>query len=465
MSTASSNKPSNSRLSHRRSNGTYDTPRFVKGSLLRHILVMTGTSAVGLLAIFLGDLANVFFLKQLGDEAIVAAVGYGSSIIFLTISIGIGLAIAATALVSPAIGAGRMVQARRLVVHAHVLTFIVATILAFTVWLFITPMLELLGATGRTRDLAESYLTILVPGLPPLALGMTSSAMLRSVGDARRAMNVTLSGAITNIILDPIFIFVFEWGIEGAALASAISRITVLSVGLYGVIYVHGLMGRPRPKVFARDVATFGAIALPAMATNVATPFANAYVTASISTYGDGAVAGWTVIGRIMPVAFGTVYALSGCIGPIIGQNFGARDKERMRETLTTAYIVNFGFVIVAWLALMAFSEGIVQQFATGPEAASLIRTFCFWISPMFGLLGILFVSNAVFNTLQRPYISTALNWSRATLGTIPFVLLGGQWAQAEGVLAGSMVGGLIFGTLGAVLAYGLIAKLTKDWK
>lgn len=439
-------------------------PRFVEGSLLRHILVMTGTGALGLIAIFLGDLANIFFLRQLNDEAVIAAVGYGSSILFLTISIGIGLAIAATALVSPAIGAGQMVRARRLTVHAHLMTLVVSSVLAFVIWLSIPWMLDLLGATGRTHDLASSYLTILVPALPPLALGMTSSAVLRSVGDARRAMNVTLYGAITTIVLDPILIFGLDLGIEGAAMASAISRLTVVSVGLYGVIHVHQLMGYPRPRVFFRDVQGFAHIAVPAIATNVATPFANAYVTAAMSTYGDAAVAGWTVIGRIMPVAFGAIFALSGAVGPIVGQNFGARNEARMVETLTKSYLVTCAFTLLAWIALASFSGLVVDVFATSTEAADLIRLFCFWLAPLFAFLGILFVSNAVFNTLRRPYISTALNWGRATIGTIPFVMLGGAIAGAEGVLAANMAGGVVFGFVGAFLAYGLIRKLSAEW-
>lgn len=439
-------------------------PRFVTGSLLRHILVMTGTGAFGLMAIFLGDLANIYFLNQLGDESVVAAVGYASSIIFLTISIGIGLAIATTALVSPAIGAGQHVRARRLSVHAHLLTFVVAAVLALVVWLAITPALTMLGATGRTHALAESYLTILVPALPPLAVGMTASAVLRSLGDARRAMNVTLYGAITNVILDPILIFGAGLDIEGAALASAISRITVLCVGLYGVMWVHGMMGRPKLRSFLRDAPAFGAIAIPAMATNVATPFANAYVTAAISHYGDSAVSGWTIVGRIMPVAFGTIYALSGSIGPIIGQNFGARNRERMVETMTMSFAVNVAFTLVAWIGLMLLSGAIVAEFATSPQAAGLIRLFCFWLAPFFAFLGILFIANATFNTLRRPYISTALNWGRATVGTIPFVLAGGAWYQAEGVLAGNMVGGIIFGLLGAFLAYRLVESIADGW-
>ena len=78
-------------------------PKFVTGSLMRHLLVMTGTSAIGLMSIFIGDLANMYFLSILGDVEIVAAVGYASSIMFFATSIGIGLAIAATSLVSPAL--------------------------------------------------------------------------------------------------------------------------------------------------------------------------------------------------------------------------------------------------------------------------------------------------------------------------------------------------------------------------
>src|SRR5690606_4457269 len=94
-------------------------PKFVTGSLLRHILVMSGAGGVGLGAIFLSDLANVLFLSWLNDQAILAAVGYASSILFFTTSIGIGLAIATTSLVSRALGAGRRMRACRLSVNAH----------------------------------------------------------------------------------------------------------------------------------------------------------------------------------------------------------------------------------------------------------------------------------------------------------------------------------------------------------
>ncbi|MBN9290586.1 MAG: MATE family efflux transporter, partial [Hyphomicrobium denitrificans] len=143
-------------------------PRFVTGSLLRHILAMTGAGALGLMAIFVGDLANIYFLSRLNDEAVVAAVGYASSILFFATSVGIGLSIAATSLVAPALGAGRRMRARRLATNAHLLSLIASVAITLALWFAIEPLLELIGARGRTLDLAALYLRILVPTLPVL---------------------------------------------------------------------------------------------------------------------------------------------------------------------------------------------------------------------------------------------------------------------------------------------------------
>ncbi len=447
----------------RRQRKSPSKPVFLEGPLLRHILVMTGTGAVGLMAIFLGDLANIFFLGRLGDEAIVAAVGYASSIQFLTIAIGIGLAIGATSLVAPALGAGQRGRARRLAVNTHVWTFIVSSMLALVVWLSIDPLLKLLGASGRTLELGGSYLSILVPSLPLLSLGMTSSAVLRSVGDAKRAMYITLAGAITNTILDPIFIFAMGLGIEGAAIASALSRIVVVAIGLYGVIIVHGLIARVRAKLLIADAIPLAGVAVPAVLTNVATPFSNAYVTRAMAEFGDSAVAGWAIIGRIMPVAFGAIYTLSGSIGPIVGQNYGGGSFARMREAFTLSLWVTAGFTAVAWAALAMLAQPLANVFLATGDAERLILLFCRWLAPLFAFLGALFVSNAVFNTLRRAHVSTLLNWGRATIGTIPLVTLGAAYGGGDGVLVANMMGGIVFGVIGVELCYRLMARLAAQ--
>ena len=435
-------------------------PRFVTGSLLRHILSMTAAGAVGLMAIFIGDLANIYFLSRLGDEAIVAAVGYASSVLFFSTSIGIGLAIAATSLIAPALGARKRVRARRLSANTHVLTFLFSAIASVAIWFAIRPLLELLGATGRTLELASFYLVVLVPTLPLLSLGMTSAAVLRSVGDARRAMHVTLSGAIVNTILDLVFIVHFGWGLEGAVLSSLLARIVIMAVGLYGVISVHDLMGRPKLATLKQDTPPFCRIAGPAVLTNIAPAVGNGYITLAISAYGDAAVAAWAVIGRITPVAFGVIYALSGTVGPILGQNFGARSPSRMRDVFTLSLLTMAAFTGLAWLILALVAHPLANLFKAGPEARDLIVFFCRWLSPLFVFLGTVFITNAVFNTLGRAHYSTLLNWGRATLGTVPFVIFGGRFYGAEGVLAGNMIGGVAFGLIAIIAGYRLIARV-----
>jgi putative MATE family efflux protein len=434
--------------------------KFVTGSIPRHILVMTGAGAVGLMAIFLGELANMLFLARLNDVAVVSAAGYSGSILFFATSIGIGLSIAATAVVSPALGAGAMTRARRLAVNAHLLTFVVSAILAALLWLAVPQVLHWLGAAGRSHALAVDYLRIILPALPALALAMTSAAILRSVGDAPRSMYVTLFGALVNVALDPLLIFTFGLGIHGAAIATVIGRLIMMAAGLHGVMRVHQLMGRPKLRPFLGDTRALLTVAVPAVLANVASPVGAAFVVAAVAPFGDAAVAGYAIINRIQPVAFGAIFALTSAVGPILGQNLGAGQRDRVRATLTNSLAVTTAFALVAWLLLLLLQEPLVRSFSATGETAALIRLFCRWIPPLFMFFGYQFVANACFNTLGRPQLSTVFNWARATVGTVPFMWLGAKWGGAAGAIIGSMLGGVVLGVAAIALCYRIINAL-----
>lgn len=438
------------------------TAKFVTGSTMRHVIVMTASSTAGLIAIFIVDFINLYFLSLLNEVEVTAAVGYAGSILFFTVSIGIGLSIAAAALVAPAIGRLDWEAAERLTLNVTLFTAMTTAVLSAVVWWFTPDLLTAFGATGRTHELARNYLWILIPSTPVLALGMCAAAVLRSLGDARRSMYVTLFGAIAAAILDPIFIFALNLGVEGAAIASVLARFVILATGVYGVVIVHGLVKSWVVREFRSDMAATARIALPAILTNVATPVANAYVTFAMAPFGDGAVAAWAIIGRILPVAFAAVFAMTGAIGPIIGQNLGAGSFSRVRQALTDALILTFCYSAAAWAALALFHAELSALFNANEETAGLIRFFCVWATPFFAFLGAQFVANAAFNNLGRPQFSTVLNWGRATLGTVPFVTLGAAHFGAPGVLAGNMAGGLIFGVLSVALCYRHIAKIAK---
>ncbi|MFN3745046.1 MAG: MATE family efflux transporter [Hyphomicrobiaceae bacterium] len=438
--------------------------RFVTGSIPAHVLRMTGAAAFGLMAVFVGELANVFFLSMLGDVEIIAAVGYGSTLLFLLLSVGIGTAIAASALVAPAIGAGDLAGARRISASAHVFSVIFAAVAGLGVWTFVPDLIGLIGAEGRAHALATGYLRTLIPFMTLMSLGMCAAAVLRSQGDARRAMNVTLIGAFVNVALDPLFIFTFGLGIYGAAWATNISRVAVAGFGIYWLINKHDLLERPRLKAVIDDATTILRFAIPATLTNLATPIANTYVTYAIASHGTAAVAAWALIGRISPVVFGSIFALSGAVGPVLGQNLGARQWARVRAVFDVSILAALGFTAVAWLALAFAVEPLIKVFHATGEMADILRTYCIYLSPMFAFLGILFVANAALNALGHPHWPTVLNWGRATLGTVPVVTIGSMLYGPPGVIGANLAGASVFAFLGAWLCRRLIdGKAQKE--
>lgn len=437
--------------------------KFVEGPIMRHILVMSSTAAIGISALFVVDLIDIFFLSLLGEQELAAAVGYAGTISFFTTSIGIGLSIALGALVSRAIGAKQFAQAKRLLLNSAVVTLLVAIVVAMVVTYFIPELIALVGASGRTAQLAADYLYILVPSMPLICLAMALGAALRAVGDAKLSMMSTLAGGGVNLIFDPIFIFLFAMGIEGAALASVLARVAVLIIAARGVMVKHQLVGKFDLTAFKQDLRPIFAIAGPAMMTNIATPIGNAVVTRAIADFGDSYVAAWAVLGRLTPVAFGMIFALSGAVGPIVGQNFGAREFDRVKEILTKALLFCSVYVISISLLLFGLKEQIIVMFAMQGDSAELIRFFCSYIAVFFVFSGALFVANASFNNLGKAKYSTLFNVGKATLGTVPFVYYGAQWGGVEGVLIGQVLGTIVFGVLGVWTAYRLVDKVQQQ--
>ena len=436
-------------------------PRFVTGSPLRHVVVMASTGAVGLVAVFVVDLINLFYISRLGEQAIAAAVGFAGVVGFFHTAVCIGLMIGITATVSRKIGAGHTAQAQRMASHSLLLMAGIAAVLALATLVFLEPLLWALGARGEVAVLAQRYLTVTMPSVPMLAVGMASSALLRSVGAARRAMVVTLGAAVVTAVLDPLFIFYFGMGLDGAAVVSVISRSVLLAVGLHGVGRVHRMLAPIERAHFWADARALSAVAGPAVMTNLATPVGAAFVTHSVAQFGASAVAGQATVERLTPVAFGLIYALSGAVGPILAQNLGAKRYDRVQQTLRASLGFMLLAVAAAWLLLALLQGPLTRAFSLDGQAALLLQAFCSWLAASFFFAGALYVANAAFNNLGRPLWSTGFNWARATLGTIPLAWWGARYGPV-GVLAGQALGTAVFGTLALWMAFRLTAKLDK---
>ncbi|MFN3973114.1 MAG: MATE family efflux transporter [Gemmobacter sp.] len=406
---------------------------------------MSLTSSVGLMAIFAVDFIDMIFISMLGQDELAAAVGYAGAILFFTTSFGIGMAIAAGALVSRAVGARDAVQARRRAGHALIHGLWFGAVFAAVVWACLGPLVRLMGASGATEAHAIHYLSIIVPSQPLLMVGMIGGAILRAHGDARRAMLATILGGLVNAVLDPILIFGLGLDLTGAALASVAARVTIAATALLPILKHHGGFERPTFQGLAADLRPVTAIAFPAILTQVATPIGQAYVTRAMAAFGEAAVAGMAITGRMTPLAFGVIFALSGAVGPIIGQNAGAGRMDRVREAFREA--LKFTALVIVAVAILLFllREPIVALFGATGITRDLIYLFCGPLALLFFFNGAIFVANAACNNLGRPFQSTLVNWGRHTLGTVPLVIGFAAWMGAPGVLIGQGVGGVIF--------------------
>lgn len=433
---------------------------FTEGSTLRHVLAMTGAASVGLISIFLVDLLSLLYVSRLGDANLTAAVGYATQVLFFSVSVNIGLSIAIGALVARAIGMLDRSAAARLASSGLVHVFFVAVAISCTAIPLRREILVLFGAKGEALEVSATYLAITLPATIFLGLGMALAAILRAVGDARRAMFVTLSGAIATAILDPLFIFGFGLGVNGAAIVIIISRVVFVLVGLYGAIGRHRLLAWPSRANALADLSPMMGVAIPAILTNLAAPAGNAYAMRVFSHFGDAVVAAFAIIDRVNPVAFGVLFALSGAVGPIMGQNFGARLLPRVRRVLTDCFAFAAIYVVLVSLILRWAAPLVVDLFQAEGETAELVLFFCAYAGPLWLFLGAIFVANAAFNNLGFPFLSTLFNWGRATFGVIPFVTLGAAHYGPRGGYLGLIAGTAAFGALAIFAAYKVTSRL-----
>ncbi|MEY8118401.1 MATE family efflux transporter [Falsihalocynthiibacter sp. BN13B15] len=434
---------------------------FLTGNLFRHVTVMSVTASLGLMAVFLVDFVDMIFISMLGKAELAAAVGYAGAILFFTSSFGIGMAIAAGALVSRALGSGDANMASRRAGTALLYGVILGAIFAAIVWYFVPVFAAWMGATGEVHGLTVTYLRIIVPSLPFLIVGMAGGAVLRAHGAARHSMMATIMGGFVNAILDPILIFGFDLELTGAAMASVAARVAMAAYALIMIYKHHGGLQKPTKVEFSADFPALFQIAIPAVLTQLSTPIGQAYVIASMAEYGEEAVAGMAVVSRLVPLSFAVIFALSGAIGPIIGQNYGAGLFDRVRQAVKDGLLFIAIYTVLAAGVLFALRGPILALFNADGLTAELILLFCGPLALLWFFNGVIFVANAAFNNLGHPFYSTWVNWLRHTLGTIPFVLLGSAWYGAKGILIGQALGGIVFAIVALVLVRKVIRKTT----
>lgn len=433
--------------------------RFVSGPLRGHVLEMVLTGWASMLAVFAVEFLTLLYLGTLRDEAVLAAVGFGSMTLFTITSICIGVTVGGAAQVSRALGAGDAMRARRLAA-ASLLLMAAATVLSAAVFLLaIGPFTRVIGLAPDVRALLLSYVAITAPFSVAMGLGMMLSNLLRAAGRVRQSMWVLLAGTATVAVLDPLVIFVFDGGMRGVAWAGGVGRVATVALGAWLVFGRYRLVARPARASLRADLAAVGAIALPATLSALATPAAVVFTASTYAGFGPSVMAGATVVDRVLQLSYSLFFVLPGAIGPILGQNLGAGQWPRVRQTvrITLGLALAYGFGAATLLALLA--PWIPDLFQVTGPGRDLVLVFCRYASFIWALNSVFFVSVAVFNNLGYATYATAIGWLRATVGTLPFVWVGAYYGGAQGVLLGQTLGF----ALSSLLALALCRRVLRQ--
>ena len=411
------------------------TGRFLQGSTMVHVLRMTLSGTAGITFLFIVDAANLFWISWLGETRLVAAMGFAFALQYFSISFGIGLMIATTALVSRAIGQGRRGEAREITASTLLISAVLQSLVAFVMVLYRHELVEMVGADGETAALTARYLLMTLPSLPIMAVGMIGGATLRAEGDAFRAMLTTMLPGAIAVIFDPVLIVIMDLGLDGAALAFWLSRIAMAVIAMSFVIKTHNLLARPSLMHVKKTAHPFAKIAGPTILTQLATPFGSYLLTTVIAGFGDSAVAAWAVINRLTVLAFGGIFSLSGAVGGILGQNFGAGKIDRLYMTYRDGLIFCLFYPVLIWGLLLIFNDTLVGLFGVDDEGAQILWAFTHVGAAAFTLTGMSFVATAAFNNLGRPVYSTVINWVREGVVSLPLALWFASLYGASGVV------------------------------
>lgn len=437
--------------------------RFLTGSTMGHVVKMTATGAFGITFVFLVDAANLLWISQLGQPQLVAAIGFAYAIQFFSVSSGVGLMIAVTALVSRRIGEGDRANARRQAGAAIAISCAIQGAVALCVVALRHDLVALAGASGETARLAARYLLLTVPSLIPMAVALSASGVLRAEGLGAKSMYVTLCSGAVLMVLDPIFIIWWDMGLDGAALGLVLFRFCLMGLALFFAAYQHDLIARPDLEGLLQTWRPYLAVALPGIATQMATPAGNYFLTIVMAPFGDDAVAAWAVVGRLTVLAFGGIFALSGAIGGIFGQNLGAGQYDRLRSTYRDALVFCAIYTLVTWAVLWSITPLVIAAFGLSGQGADVLRAFTLVGAGAFIFLGGLFVASAAFNNLGKPGRSTLLGWLKDGVLSWPLAALLAASFGATGVIYGQAAAGVMMGGLAALWGWRYVAQLGPD--
>lgn len=427
-------------------------------------------SIIATLVSSLYNIVDQVFIGQgvgyLGNAA--TNVSYPLTTICLAISLLIGVGSASR--FSLSLGAGEQEEACRVVGNGICMMLLSGIIYAVLIEIFLYPMLNAFGATAENLSYAVSYSRIIALGMPFQVITTGMSNLIRADGSPKYSMTCMLIGAVINVILDPVFIFIFHLGVAGAAWATIIGQFfSFLSAILYIRKFRSVRLEQKHFRLTLKGCAATASLGMSNSLNQVAITLVQVVMNNSLTYYGA-----MTVYGKDIPLAACGIVMKTNAIllaffiglsqgsQPIIGFNYGARQYPRVRRTYRLAITCSFVISSIGFILFQFFPYQIISLFGKGDAlyyefAIHFMRTFLFMVI----VNGVQLISSNFFSAIGKPVKGLLLSMTRQVFFLIPLVLILPLFAGIDGILyAGPVADGIAF-----VVSVALISLEMKEMR
>lgn len=422
-----------------------NTAQLGEESISKLLIRFSLPATTGMLVMATYNIVDTIFVGMLGSQAI-AALSIAFPFQMLLGALGIGTGVGAASLISRSLGAGQKDVATRAVGQVITLSVIYGVLIALVGFLYLEPLLVIFGATPDIIDLTGEYVLVITSGSVMFFLIMALNNVVRGEGNPRLSMYVMIISAVTNIILDPIFIFTLGMGVRGAAIATVLAKIVGVAIMLryvtsgQGVIKINLACLKPNLETI-RKIYIIG---LPAMVLQISTNLSLVIANNILAVYGHLAIASLGLIFRLFMFALMPVIGISQGLMPIIGFNFGAGKLDRIREALikgvalSTVVVTFFGVLYFTW---PAFFLGIFSReaelIAMGSRALRIMVI-------MFPVIGAQVVFSTYFQAAGKGIPSLLLSILREVIIFVPLLMIFSRIYGLDGVWISRPVSDLI---------------------
>ncbi|MBX7539829.1 MATE family efflux transporter [Qipengyuania sphaerica] len=436
-----------------------ETAKLTRGSIGGHLVTQTLPMVIGVAAIMSVGLIDAYFIGQLGSAEL-AAVSFIFPIIIALSSLGVGVMVGINSVIARALGEGDVARAERRANFGAVFALGIGVILGLLLFALLGPLFRLMQASDALLPLILDYMQPFALGMPVLLLQMGLNGVLRGQGEARYVSMVSITYSVVNWILDPILItgaFGFEgYGVAGAAYASIIG---------YGVACIMALwfIGRAQLQIhptlimqcdFANSSSAILRVAGPAAFSNAINPIGLSVLTALLAAQGEAAVAGFGAAGRLQSFAVVPLLALSGSIGAIVGQNWGANRPDRSRRAMYWAGMFCVGYGLATAIVLFAFGRWFADFFTDDPAVVEQFARYLeisVWGYAGFGLL---ITANGALNAVDKAPLALAQSAARVFLVMLPLGWMLRASLGADAIYGAELAANLLGGALASFVVW-----------